>query len=600
MRQALRKSLGFMSTSERSGFSLLLFFRAIAVLFDMFGILAIGFLATSIAIFLTQGSDPNRLITIAGISIPAVNAQNLPGVSIGILGLFILKAVLSIALTYRLAKLLARVEARAARTIATKAFEGGLEGSSKHSREEVVFAIQAGSPSAFNGLLNSIGTLVAEGFLFILVLASFAFISPVAALAALIYFGIIGIIIQFFIGRSMEQAARKVAASTIEANSAISDIGDSLRESTIMGKLDFFYSKIHGARIKAADSTATQYVLSGVPRYVVETALIVGISAFVLIQAMSGDIAASAAIIGVFLTGGLRLTASLLPLQSALLTIKQSIPSSRMALEIISEPIRKSIGKSVGSTPLFLEAPNVRIKNLSFAYRGGAQPTIRGISLDIRGGDQVAFIGTSGAGKSTLVDLLLGLLDPQHGTIEIDGLSPKQLIVSQPGVFGYVPQRPGMVAGSIGENIALGIGKDEIDLLKLEKAIADAHLEEFVASLPEGINTDLGKRKDELSGGQIQRIGLARALYTQPKLLVMDEATSALDANSESEINRALEAMRGKVTVILIAHRLNTVQHSDLVFLLDEGILVAKGKFSDLLRTNASVRKLADLMAVNQ
>jgi ABC-type bacteriocin/lantibiotic exporter with double-glycine peptidase domain len=589
-----------MRKAERNSFKLLVVMRAIAAFFDLLGILAIGLLATSIAIFLTQGSDPNRIINIAGISIPAVNAQTLPWVSVGILGLFVLKAILSIALTFRLAKLLARVEARAARTIATNTFDGGVESSSKYSREEIVFAIQAGSPSAFNGLMNSVGTLVAEGFLFILVLASFTFISPLAALTAFIYFGFIGIVIQFFIGRSMEQAAKKVAESTIEANSAISDVGDSLRESTIMGKLDFFYSKIYAARMKAADSTAKQYVLSGVPRYVVETALIVGISAFVLIQAISGDIAASAAIIGVFLTGGLRLTASLLPLQSALLTIKQSIPASRMALDIISEPIRKSIGRSVDSPPLLLEAPNLRLNDLSFTYRGGAQPTIRNISLEIRGGDQVAFIGTSGAGKSTLVDLLLGLLGPQNGTIEIDGLSPKQLIVSQPGVFGYVPQRPGMVAGSIAENIALGVGKDEIDLLKLEKAIADAHLEEFVASLPEGMNTDLGKRKDELSGGQVQRIGLARALYTQPKLLVMDEATSALDANSESEINRALEAMRGKVTVVLIAHRLNTVQHSDLVFLLDEGTLVAQGKFSDLLRTNASVRKLAALMAVNQ
>jgi ATP-binding cassette subfamily C protein len=600
MRLAISRTLGFMSTLERAKFAFLIFLRAIASFFDLIGILAIGFLATSIAIFLTQGSDPNRLITIFGLTIPAVNAQTLPWVSIGILGLFIFKALMSLALTYKLAKLLAGIEASAAKRIATNAFNGGLERSSKYSKEELVFAIQVGSPSAFNGLMNSVGTLVAEGFLFILVLASFALVSPLAALAALFYFGLIGSLIQFFIGRSMERAGKKVAESTIEANSAIADIGDSIRESTIMAKLDFFYSKILQARIRAADSTAIQYLLSGVPRHVVETALIVGVSAFVLFQTMSGDIAASAATLAVFLTGGLRLTASLLPLQSALLTIKQSIPASKMALDIISEPIQNSFQTSIDSSRTLSDAPNLKITDLSFTYRGSTQPTIRSVTLEIRGGDQVAIIGTSGAGKSTLVDLLLGLLDPQQGTIEIDGLNPKELINTQPGVFGYVPQRPGMVAGTIAENIALGVERFQVDPIKLERAITDAHLKDLIESLPEGVDTVLGKRKDELSGGQIQRIGLARALYTQPKLLVMDEATSALDASSESEINRALEAMRGKVTVLLIAHRLNTVQHSDSVFLLDEGKLVAQGKFSELLRTNSSVRHLADLMAVNR
>jgi ATP-binding cassette subfamily C protein len=155
-----------------------------------------------------------------------------------------------------------------------------------------------------------------------------------------------------------------------------------------------------------------------------------------------------------------------------------------------------------------------------------------------------------------------------------------------------------MIAGTIAENIALGVAVDKIDNDKLTRAISDAHLTDFIESLPDGLSTDLGKRKDELSGGQMQRIGLARALYTGPKLLVMDEATSALDAKSENEINRALEDMRGKVTVILIAHRLNTVQHADVVFLLEGGKVVASGKFSHLLETNPLIRSFAELMAV--
>jgi ABC-type multidrug transport system fused ATPase/permease subunit len=155
-----------------------------------------------------------------------------------------------------------------------------------------------------------------------------------------------------------------------------------------------------------------------------------------------------------------------------------------------------------------------------------------------------------------------------------------------------------MVSGTIAENIALGIYSKDVDKELLDKAISLAHLKDLVESLPNGVDTNLGKRKDELSGGQLQRIGLARALYAQPKLLIMDEATSALDAESEDEINKALDEMRGQVTVILIAHRLNTVQRSDIVFLMEEGKVTASGTFPELLKSNGKVQSLAKLMAI--
>jgi ATP-binding cassette subfamily C protein len=155
-----------------------------------------------------------------------------------------------------------------------------------------------------------------------------------------------------------------------------------------------------------------------------------------------------------------------------------------------------------------------------------------------------------------------------------------------------------MISGTIAENIALGVDSQAVDRDRLERAISQANLTELVSSLPNGIDTNLGKRKDSFSGGQLQRIGLARALYSQPKLLVMDEATSALDANSENEINIALDEMRGNVTVILIAHRLNTVQRSDVVFLVEHGQVTASGTFAELLTSNETVRHLAELMSI--
>jgi ATP-binding cassette subfamily C protein len=318
-----------------------------------------------------------------------------------------------------------------------------------------------------------------------------------------------------------------------------------------------------------------------------------------MVQVSSGEIASSAATIGVFLSGGLRLTSSLLPLQAALLIIKQATPPANRALDFLDPNKTVDASENMQSQTEYLGGPlDVSIRDISFSYQTSEFDALTGISLEIPKGSQAAIFGASGGGKSTLADLILGLLEPTSGSVHLGGAEPRTLINSQPGILGYVPQRPGMISGTIYQNIVLGLEPHLVDRERLSQAIDDAHLTGFIGSLPDGLDTDIGKRKDELSGGQLQRIGLARALYSQPKLLVMDEATSALDAESENEINRALDNMRGKVTVILIAHRLNTIQKSDKVFLLEQGKISASGVFAELLRTNKTVEKMAKLMAI--
>jgi ATP-binding cassette subfamily C protein len=590
-----------MTPKERAKYFTFLGLRSFVALFDLVGILAIGFLATSIALFVTLGSDASRAIEFGGVNIPAVTAQTLPFVAGLILTLFLAKAMISILLTRQLAYFLARIEARAARTVADRAFGSGLGESRLHSREEVYFAVQAGSPAAFNSVLNSAGTIAAEGILFVLVIASFFAVDPLSAFGTLAYFALIAAVIQLFVGNLMQKAALRSAEGAVDANTAIGDLSEALREATILGKKDFFFQRIYQARIKTASSGATQLTLAGLPRYIVETALMIAVALFVLLQSVSGDIVTAAGTIGIFLAGGLRLTASLLPMQAALLSIKQSTPMAERALHFLgTEQLKKpssmvSAKESVQSS----EAVSVNLDNVSFQYPDSPEVTLRGIALEIQAGQQVALIGPSGAGKSTIADLILGLLVPTHGKVLVAGKEPKQIIATNPGRLAYVPQRPGMVSGSVGENIALGTSKAELDLDRLRSAISASHLDRVLEDLPDGINTNLGKRKDELSGGQLQRIGLARALYPLPGLLVMDEATSALDAESENEINRALDGMRGKVTVILIAHRLNTVQRSDMVFLVEDGKITASGTFPELLKSNKTVQNLSKLMSID-
>jgi len=599
--KAVRKSVGFMRPSESLKFFMFLIFRALVGLLDLAGILAIGLLATSIALFLTEGSDPNRVLEIGELRLGAINAQSLPLVATLILLLFVSKALLSILLTRQLAIFLARIEARASRDIAASAFSHGLEGIRKHSRDEILFAALGGSPMAFNILLNSIGTLMAEGFLFVLVLISFSLLNPAAAVGAVIYFGLIGWLIQHFIGRQLERTSYKINDLSIASSSSLLDLSEVYRESTVLGRRQFFIDKLYAARIAASRYGANQLVLNGMPRHIVETSLIISIGVFILLQTASGDIATSAATLGVFLSGGLRLTAALLPLQSAILSIKQALPAANRAfafLDTIEYDFSKQAESKTDKARTNLPDVAVSLERVNFKYQGSEQNTLKDISIEIPAGKQVAFIGLSGAGKSTLADLILGLLSPTSGKVVLSGQDASQLIRSQPGILGYVPQKPGMVSGTIAENIALGIDSRDVNQELLQKAISLAHLKDLFESLPNGVETNLGKRKDELSGGQLQRIGLARALYAQPKLLIMDEATSALDAESEDEINKALDEMRGQVTVILIAHRLNTVQRSDIVFLMEEGKVTASGTFPELLKTNEKVQSLARLMAI--
>jgi ATP-binding cassette subfamily C protein len=597
----VQRALAFMTPKERAKYFTFLGLRSFVALFDLVGILAIGFLATSIALFVTLGSDASRAIEFGGASIPAVTAQTLPFVAVLILTLFLAKAIISIVLTRQLAYFLARIEARAAKTVADKAFGSGLGEARLHSREEVYFAVQAGSPAAFNSVLNSAGTIAAEGLLFVLVIGSFFAIDPLSAVGTLVYFVLIAAVIQFFIGNLMQKAALRAAEGAVAANTAIGDLSEALREATILGKKDFFFEKIYDARIKTAASSATQLTLGGLPRYIVETALMIAVALFVLWQSASGDLVKAAGTLGIFLSGGLRLTASLLPMQAALLSIKQSTPMAERALYFLGTERAEKIRSTVSSQDSVQSsgAVSVELENVSFRYPDSSEITVRGIALEIHAGQQVALIGPSGAGKSTIADLVLGLLVPTEGRVIVAGEEPKEIILSTPGRLAYVPQRPGMISGSVAENIALGTDKAELDSDRLHAAVTASHLDHVLEDLPDGIHTHLGKRKDELSGGQLQRIGLARALYSKPGLLVMDEATSALDAESENEINKALDGMRGEVTVILIAHRLNTVQRSDMVFLVEEGEITAAGTFPELLKSNKTVQSLAKLMSID-
>jgi ATP-binding cassette subfamily C protein len=238
---------------------------------------------------------------------------------------------------------------------------------------------------------------------------------------------------------------------------------------------------------------------------------------------------------------------------------------------------------------------SIRLRDLWFRYAASEDYVLRGIDLSIRAGEAVGFVGPSGGGKSTLVDVVLGILEPERGTVEVDGRDIRQGLRSWHRNVGYIPQSIYLIDGTIRQNVALGLEDKDIDDAAVARAMTAASLDEFVRSLPQGANTLIGERGVRLSGGQRQRIAIARALYNDPDVLIMDEATSALDNLTEKAVMEAVDALKGERTILMIAHRLSTVRNCDWIFFLCDGEVTGEGAYDDLVASHVDFAKIANV-----
>jgi ABC-type multidrug transport system fused ATPase/permease subunit len=607
MLASARLSIRLLTKRQRAMYVFLIVCRAVLGLFDVLGIAMIGLISAIAA----AGLDSKTDIKIAGITLPHLSAEWLVILVCIVLAIFVLKTLGALLLTRRMTRFVSRIETEKATLIARHLLTGNLDEVTRFSKAEIQWAVIGSTSNAFTGVLNDIATLFTESTLLVLVIAMFFLVNPIATIFVALYFGAIVFAIQFIIGRSLAWAAEQGSKGTMGTTNAVNDTLDAYREIVVLGKVPHFLTIFDRERSRLSTSSGLLAFLGGMPRYVVETALILGVVIFVAFQFLTGQLASGIMTIGVFLTGGVRMMASLLPMQGAVAGLKNHTGQAGMAQDLLVEyqnenadsttTVARAKTAAIPVQQPHLEVPvtgaAVSIKNLTYSYPGADFPTLHDISFDIPAGAKVAIIGPSGAGKTTLVDVILGLMKPTSGEVLIDGEKPSRWRAQMPGRISYVPQRPGLVSGTIAENVALGLDLGQIDHERVRKALEQAHLWEFIQTLPEGVHTSIGKQADALSGGQIQRLGLARALYVNPGIVVLDEATSALDAGAEALVSQTLESLGSDVTVIVIAHRLSTVQHSDCVYVLESGRLMASGKFAELRKNVPMVAEYVELMS---
>jgi ABC-type multidrug transport system fused ATPase/permease subunit len=273
----------------------------------------------------------------------------------------------------------------------------------------------------------------------------------------------------------------------------------------------------------------------------------------------------------------------LLPSANQLLNNLQAIRFARPKLMLLYEDFKLADQQdsSLEVASSFLE--EIRIKDLSFSYDNVDVPALTDVNMFVRRGEAVGIIGSSGSGKSTLVDVLLGLLQPNSGQILVDNQNIQTNLRSWQNQIGYVPQTIFLTDDSLRRNIALGLPDNLVDADAVVDALRAAQLQDFVAGLPDGLDTVVGERGVRLSGGQRQRIGIARALYNKPEVLVLDEATSSLDTETEHEVMKAVQALQGTKTVVIVAHRLSTVEYCDRLYRLENARVVDEGTFSEVM-----------------
>jgi ABC-type multidrug transport system fused ATPase/permease subunit len=353
--------------------------------------------------------------------------------------------------------------------------------------------------------------------------------------------------------------------------------------------------------MELAETSAAMRFMPQTSKYVFELAMVFGALVIGALQFTLESATHAVATLGVFLVAGARIAPAMMRIQQGAIGIKSNIGVANPTLELI-ESMREMSSISPVEDSLDLKhmgfESSVALKNVGFSYPKTDRKTLKNISLEIPPGTKVAFVGSSGSGKTTLVDIILGILRPDSGSVLISGVSPVDAIRMWPGSIGYVPQDVVLSHGTIRENIALGFPESLISSELIWKALERAQLAEFVRALPNGIETSTGERGSKLSGGQRQRIGIARALVTNPKLLVLDEATSALDGVTESELTKTFLNSSFGITTIVVAHRLSTIKDADLICFVKNGEILASGDFETLKRLVPDFSDQAELMGL--
>lgn len=608
-------SLRLLSIRDRRRLGLVTAAQMSTAFLDLAGVLLLG-LVTALAVAGMSGTQPPGVVQelIAQAGLENTSTLKLSVIVAALAGvLLVAKSIINLLLSRRILRFLANRQAMVAGELSAALLSRPILDVQRRSSQQITYALTSGVSYATLTILAQSVIAISEVSLLALLAIGLLLISPLVTVFTVLFFLAIALILQRVLSGWAGRLGERSSQNEVDSLASIQEALRNYREAVVSHRRGLYVQRFQELRWQTAIVQSDLQFMSLMPKYVFEVALIVGAGLLAGSQLLTYDLTAALSIIVVFLAAGSRVVPSMLRLQTAAITIRsasgQAAPTFELADEV--ESARKSAHDlgALGSTdPVAIREsleqgfsdliPDISVRHCFVTYPFASTPALVDISLELPAGSSLALVGPSGAGKSTLADTILGVIEPDKGQVRIGEVAPTVAIARWPGAVAYVPQDVAITNGNVRDNVALGLPREAIDDDRVWDALERAHLATLLRETRNGLDTIVGEHGLKFSGGQRQRLGVARALYTRPRILVLDEATSALDAETEQAIGETLRELEGAVTTVTIAHRLATIRHCDLIVYLEAGRLIAQGSFDDVRSLAPQFDKQARLLGL--
>jgi len=456
----------------------------------------------------------------------------------------------------------------------------------------LIARIQDNLSNYVGNVLLSVLNLISNGLVACSILLFLSFLHPFLTISLIVMFFSVGLIFDLFVKRKLAAISKIVAVSNGEMNKCIHNALQGITEVRVLGKEDYFIKSLIKLASEYAHASSILVMMQQIPRFLIENMMAIFIIGLSLGGIVAGyKMSSVVAMVGMFAAGGARLLPTVTQIITTVNLIRGYSYHTQLVYEELYELDQLTIHTLSKNRTLTRQTEkfnfnSLQLQNVSFTYPKAIYSALVDVSINITKGQSVGFIGPSGAGKSTLINLLLGFLEPQEGFLLVNN-EPVKNLRTWLNNFAYIPQVIFLLDDSLKRNIAFGIEDGNIDEQRLQNAIKMAQLSEVVEQLPLGVDTYIGENGICLSGGQRQRVALARAFYHERDIIIMDEATSALDNETEKEVINTIKRLKGNKTLIVIAHRLTTVEHCDVIYRLEKGRVTAIGSYQEVVGTVA-------------
>ena len=465
---------------------------------------------------------------------------------------------------------------------------------STYLRQPYMFHLQRNSSTLMRNAKNATAivtcgvdpflVLLTDGLVAIAMFALLIAVEPVGTLAVLLVFGLSTFVFQRTTRRRIDNWGYQVDYHETKILQHLQEGFGGAKDVKVLGRENEFLSQHEKHLGESIRINRIYNVILTLPRSFMEIITIVGLCLLVVSMVVRGrELADIVPILGLFAAAAFRVMPSI----NRLLMATQTLIFNRSIIASVYQDFLLDSPDSLTVKSNTKFASQLELMDVSFQYPTAATASLQNVSLVVKRGEAVGFVGPSGAGKSTLVDVILGLFAPTSGVVKVDGQDVQQNLRNWQNQIGYVPQAIYLTDDTLRRNVAFGLNDENIDDNLVRDAIRLAQLEEFVATLPEKLDTVVGERGVRLSGGQRQRIGIARALYHNPSVLVLDEATSSLDTPTEHGVMQAVQALQGSKTVLIVAHRLSTVEYCDRLYKIENARITEEGTFDEVVQRSA-------------